>query len=55
MTYQDFLKTKIDIAPKTGFTITKNRNGVIGEIELNWRGEWFLFENSCKDVPEAWR
>ena len=35
--------------------IAKNRNGVIGEIELNWRGEWFLFENSCKDVPEAWR
>lgn len=36
--------------------IAKNRNGVIGEIELVWRGEWFLFQNAVTgDIPAAWK
>lgn len=45
--------------------IAKNRNGAIGEIELNWRGEWFLFESAAMpadgftdvggaEIPEVW-
>jgi replicative DNA helicase len=41
--------------------IAKNRNGVPnGEVDLHWRGEWFLFENPAteqdmQNIPKEWR